>query len=79
MYFYQFFLRKFLYLAKNYLNIVIFASVQFAINALMKVSEIDYSREISFSLKEKPIKLMERSIYSAKYCFVENLHQRLVY
>ncbi|XP_076112365.1 thymidine kinase 2, mitochondrial-like [Mytilus galloprovincialis] len=24
--------------------------------------------------QEKPIKLMERSIYSAKYCFVENLH-----
>jgi len=23
-----------------------------------------------------PVKLIERSIYSAKYCFVENLHKR---
>ena len=28
------------------------------------------------TFQEKPVKLMERSIYSAKYCFVENLHNR---
>ena len=26
-----------------------------------------------------PVRLMERSIYSAKYCFVENLHKRFVF
>ena len=25
--------------------------------------------------QEKPVKLMERSIFSAKYCFVENLYK----
>jgi len=26
-------------------------------------------------LQTKPVKLLERSIYSARYCFVENLYQ----
>jgi deoxyadenosine/deoxycytidine kinase len=25
---------------------------------------------------KSPVKVMERSIYSARYCFVENLYQR---
>lgn len=29
--------------------------------------------------QEKPVKLMERSIYSAKYCFVENHFKRFVW
>jgi hypothetical protein len=28
---------------------------------------------------KSPIKVMERSIYSARYCFVENLYQKYNY
>ncbi|XP_046544116.1 thymidine kinase 2, mitochondrial-like [Haliotis rubra] len=30
--------------------------------------------DIHMKAQEKPLKMMERSIFSAKYCFVENLH-----
>lgn len=31
------------------------------------------------TLQDSPVIMLERSVYSARYCFVENLHRRCVH
>lgn len=41
----------------------------FEANALMSLSKLHNQPT------QAPVKVMERSIHSARYCFIENLHQ----
>ncbi len=44
----------------------------FETNALMTLANLHTQSA------KAPVKVMERSIHSARYCFIENLHQRFI-